>query len=363
MKARLVIPVIMVLTLLLGACSSGARAPEKLEAPAAVEMQQPVAVQVEGESAVEAPAVQAPALMATAAPAAAPKPQEAGLPQNLSQPSARMIIKDGLMELLVQDTDVALERVTQLAADQGGYLISSRIWMEDGYKNAELRMGVPSMTFEDTMNRLRRIGGRGAGRSGVGAAIPSIVPVFATHGKLGLALGTQCRCFEDWGVLRPRTSHCPAALATTATATAVAPARLSVPAASLHVAPVVSTSSTNKTRAPRTASGRGARKAPRTLRNLERYRQIQKKLMAARLIRQDPRLRAVVLTYFACGPDSFGNPFFKDEIGEPCYVMQIDEHTADAGVITRLEAFADTACKGVAKTLSTTTMAPAACAS
>jgi len=33
-----------------------------------------------------------------------------------------------------------------------------------------------------------------------------------------------------------------------------------------------------------------------------------------------------VLTYFACGPDSFGNPFFKDEIGEPCYVMQIDEH-------------------------------------
>ena len=78
-------------------------------------------------------------------------------------------------------------------------------------------------------------------------------------------------------------------------------------------------------------------------------RQIQKKLMAARLIRHDARLRAVVLTYFACGPDSFGNPFFKDEIGEPCYVMQIDEHTADAGVITRIEAFADTAGKGQAK--------------
>ena len=78
-------------------------------------------------------------------------------------------------------------------------------------------------------------------------------------------------------------------------------------------------------------------------------RQIQKKLMAARLIRQDPRLRAVVVTYFACGPDSFGNPFFKDEIGEPCYVMQIDEHTADAGVITRIEAFADTATKGQAR--------------
>jgi predicted nucleotide-binding protein (sugar kinase/HSP70/actin superfamily) len=72
-------------------------------------------------------------------------------------------------------------------------------------------------------------------------------------------------------------------------------------------------------------------------------RQIQKKLAAARMIRRDPRLRAVVLTYFACGPDSFANPFFKDEIGEPCFIMQIDEHTADAGVITRMEAFADTA--------------------
>ncbi|MDO8682353.1 MAG: acyl-CoA dehydratase activase-related protein, partial [Armatimonadota bacterium] len=74
-------------------------------------------------------------------------------------------------------------------------------------------------------------------------------------------------------------------------------------------------------------------------------RQIQKKLAAARIIRGNPRLRAVVLTYFGCGPDSFANPFFKDEVGEPCYVMQIDEHTADAGVITRIEAFADTVLK------------------
>jgi predicted CoA-substrate-specific enzyme activase len=82
-------------------------------------------------------------------------------------------------------------------------------------------------------------------------------------------------------------------------------------------------------------------------------RQIQKKLAAARLIRQDLRLRAVVLTYFGCGPDSFGNPFFRDEIGEPCYVMQIDEHTADAGVITRIEAFADTATKRYTKQFET----------
>ncbi len=71
-------------------------------------------------------------------------------------------------------------------------------------------------------------------------------------------------------------------------------------------------------------------------------RQIQRKLATARIVREDPRLRAVVLTYFGCGPDSFANPFFKDELNEPCCILQIDEHTADAGIITRLEAFADT---------------------
>lgn len=71
-------------------------------------------------------------------------------------------------------------------------------------------------------------------------------------------------------------------------------------------------------------------------------RQIQNRIAAARIIRKDPRLRAVVLTYFGCGPDSFGNQFLRDELNEPCYVMQLDEHTADAGVITRIEAFADT---------------------
>ena len=72
-------------------------------------------------------------------------------------------------------------------------------------------------------------------------------------------------------------------------------------------------------------------------------RQIQKKLAAARIVRKDPRLRAIVLTYFGCGPDSFANQFFKDEVAKPCYMMQIDEHTADAGIITRIEAFTDTA--------------------
>jgi len=155
MKARLVLSLMMLFALVLAACASAAT-PKSLEQPAAPAepaMAEGVAVEEVGVVQ-EAPAA---AEQAAAPVAEAPKPQVVELPQ-VSQPSARMIIKDGLMDLLVQDTDVALERVTQLAADQGGYLVSSRVWMDGGYKNAELRMGVPSMTFEDTMNRLRRIG-------------------------------------------------------------------------------------------------------------------------------------------------------------------------------------------------------------
>ena len=42
------------------------------------------------------------------------------------------------------------------------------------------------------------------------------------------------------------------------------------------------------------------------------------------------RLRAVVLTYFDCGPDPSATKFSATSSTEPCYVMQLDEHTADA---------------------------------
>jgi hypothetical protein len=69
-----------------------------------------------------------------------------------------MIIKDAAIELLVQDTDVAVDRVTTLAADQGGYLLSSKSWLTDGYRYAEMRMGVPSAIFENTLTQLRKMG-------------------------------------------------------------------------------------------------------------------------------------------------------------------------------------------------------------
>jgi len=66
----------------------------------------------------------------------------------------------------------------------------------------------------------------------------------------------------------------------------------------------------------------------------------QRILRAAEIIRDDPRLFAVYLSNFSCGPDSFLLTFFKNLMGnKPCLQLEIDEHSADAGVITRIEAF------------------------
>jgi predicted CoA-substrate-specific enzyme activase len=66
----------------------------------------------------------------------------------------------------------------------------------------------------------------------------------------------------------------------------------------------------------------------------------QKILRAAEIIKSDPRLFAIYLSNFSCGPDSFLLTFFKDIMAQkPCLQLELDEHSADAGVITRLEAF------------------------
>jgi len=68
----------------------------------------------------------------------------------------------------------------------------------------------------------------------------------------------------------------------------------------------------------------------------------QRILAAARCIRAHPRLNALYVTNFGCGPDSFISKFFEREMqGKPFLTIEIDEHSADGGVLTRCEAFLD----------------------
>ena len=76
---------------------------------------------------------------------------------------------------------------------------------------------------------------------------------------------------------------------------------------------------------------------------LDQYWRFGQKIMAAaEIIRHNPQLFAIYITNFGCGPDSFISHFFHDYLrGKPYLEIEIDEHSADVGAITRLEAFLD----------------------
>ncbi|MFZ5427008.1 MAG: BadF/BadG/BcrA/BcrD ATPase family protein [Thermodesulfobacteriota bacterium] len=67
-------------------------------------------------------------------------------------------------------------------------------------------------------------------------------------------------------------------------------------------------------------------------------------IAAARYAAPRPGLYGAYVTNFSCGPDSFLLGYFRDEMGaKPSLTLEMDSHTADAGLETRLEAFLDIA--------------------
>ncbi|HEX9917047.1 MAG TPA: acyl-CoA dehydratase activase [candidate division Zixibacteria bacterium] len=65
-------------------------------------------------------------------------------------------------------------------------------------------------------------------------------------------------------------------------------------------------------------------------------------LATTKFIRENPLLYPIYLTNFGCGPDSFITHFFRKHLkNKPYLQLELDEHSADAGIITRCEAFLD----------------------
>ncbi len=68
-----------------------------------------------------------------------------------------------------------------------------------------------------------------------------------------------------------------------------------------------------------------------------------KQIAGAAITASDPRLYGLIVTNFGCGPNSFILKIVEDIMGKkPLGQLEIDEHTAEAGIVTRLEAFVDT---------------------
>ncbi len=63
-------------------------------------------------------------------------------------------------------------------------------------------------------------------------------------------------------------------------------------------------------------------------------------LRTAKFIKERPQYFGLHLTNFGCGPDSFIEHFYKHVMGsKPYLILELDEHTAVAGVMTRLAAY------------------------
>jgi hypothetical protein len=70
-----------------------------------------------------------------------------------------LIIKQAQIRLQVKNTDQAIDRLTQIVADTGGYIVSNRVWFEEtggkSFKYATYTIGVPVDAFEVALRRLR----------------------------------------------------------------------------------------------------------------------------------------------------------------------------------------------------------------
>ncbi len=68
----------------------------------------------------------------------------------------------------------------------------------------------------------------------------------------------------------------------------------------------------------------------------------QRLIAAAQYVAKTDGLYAVYISNFRCGPDSFIWHYITEELkGKPFLHLEVDEHSADAGMITRIEAFLD----------------------
>jgi predicted nucleotide-binding protein (sugar kinase/HSP70/actin superfamily) len=68
----------------------------------------------------------------------------------------------------------------------------------------------------------------------------------------------------------------------------------------------------------------------------------QQILRSARFVKDHPLLFGVYITNFSCGPDSFILSYFRNLMGnKPSLTLELDSHSADVGVDTRIDAALD----------------------
>ncbi|MDW8325310.1 MAG: DUF4349 domain-containing protein [Anaerolineales bacterium] len=78
-------------------------------------------------------------------------------PLVFAEPGSALVIKDAEIDLVVDDVARSLARLTQLAADYGGYVINSEVSQSNGLAFALVRLAVPVQNFERALNAVRHL--------------------------------------------------------------------------------------------------------------------------------------------------------------------------------------------------------------
>lgn len=74
-------------------------------------------------------------------------------------PQGRMIVKDGRISITVAETETAVNRISFLVVEVGGYIITQQVYDDDqGYRYATMQLAVPVDRFEESLRTLRTLG-------------------------------------------------------------------------------------------------------------------------------------------------------------------------------------------------------------
>ena len=152
MKRLLIISALIMLAAALIACAAPAPAPSPAPTPAPAPVPPPSIV-IPG-----APSEGKDGGVIVKTPPMAPAPAPAPSPVNGNDSSInadRMIIRTANMQLVVDDVRDTIDKITQLAQDQEGYVVNSSSWKEGERVVGQITVRVPSADFDYAMSILR----------------------------------------------------------------------------------------------------------------------------------------------------------------------------------------------------------------
>jgi uncharacterized coiled-coil protein SlyX len=153
--------VLLIIGMVVAACAAKSAVPTRVAEKASA-----APATVAANAAKEAPRAAAPTPPPAVAPSTAGSAVATSVPDALRSAglgampaeSGRKIIKSGEMSLVVADTDKAIDDITLITVQRGGYVIGLDVAMQkDGFKTARISLGVPVNEFETMQRQVRGV--------------------------------------------------------------------------------------------------------------------------------------------------------------------------------------------------------------